>query len=70
MSETADTLHDALAAAEDTLSILTAQAGEAYQRWRMIDGQQTAKAAEVRELQRQVREASSHPARPTLREKT
>lgn len=53
---TETSLQDALAAAEAELDALSAQAKEAYRHFRKVDGQQTAKADEIRALKQQIRE--------------
>ncbi len=58
MDETPASPEGALAAAEEELSTLMTQAGEAYRRWRALDGEQTAKAREVRDLRWEVQRAS------------
>ena len=49
-------LNSALQAAETELDELAKQAREAYRRFRDLESQQTAKADEIRELKRQIRE--------------
>ena len=52
-------LVDRLAAAEAELEAMSAQTKEAYRRFRELDAQQTAKAAEIRELRFQIREEAA-----------
>jgi hypothetical protein len=51
-------LKDTLLRAEAELSNLSAQTKEAYRQFRDLDAKQTAKADEIRELKRQIREAA------------
>lgn len=48
-----------LAAAEAELEALSGQAKEAYRRFRELDQQQDAKAAEIKELRLQIREMTA-----------
>lgn len=56
-------LQDALAAAEAELSTLAEQSREAYRRYHDLDVKVNAKAAEAKELRRQLREAGDEPAK-------
>jgi hypothetical protein len=53
---TTATLRDQLTAAEADLHEISEKSRAAYRRWQELDQQQTRKAAEAKELRRQIRE--------------